>query len=309
LGLDLGDSGLVLGALGLLALGLQDLLLGFGSELNASLTLGIRIQLNEDTEVLEWVLLLGTVLDHLLGSTENGLDFVRVDDTVEIGVDDLGVRKAVIDLGSRGLLVGSVDGVELLKSSLSPNDESSNVSSGSEGEEIETGNISEFNARDVSESLVQGSLSVVNDQGTTSLDITTVSELTLTSSDLLGVDHSLDIGISVEGLEDLDGLLGLFNVRDSLSVKDEGNLGDLLNSVTSGQHEGNGSGGSQSRDDGVSLLVLVDLSVPSAIGLGGSEHTTTTAHVTESSLSSTVCSTYRNPRNTSDGTSSTPRLG
>lgn len=182
------------------------------------------------------------------------------------------------------------------------------MSSRSKGEEIESANISEFNARDVSESLVHGGLSVVDDQRTTSLDITTVSELTLTGSDLLGVNNSLDISVSVEILEDLDGLLGLFDIGDGLGVKDEGNLGDLLNSVTSGQHEGDGSGGSQSRDNSVSLLVLVDLSVPSSVGLGGGEHTTTTAHVTESSLASTVSSTARNTRNTGDSASSTPRL-
>jgi len=308
-GLNLCDSFLVLHALGSLTLGLQKLLLSFSSELNTSLTLGVWVQLDEGTEVLEGVLLTGLAdLGLSLGSTENGLNFIGVNETVEIGVDDLSVGKAVINLGVGSSLVSSIDGVELLKGGLGPNDESSNVSSRGEGEEVESADVSELNTRDVSESLVQRGLSVVDDQGAASLNITTVSELTLTSSDLLGVNHSLDISISVEGLENLDSLLCLLDISEGLVVKDKGDLGDLLNSVTSSQHEGDGGGGSQSGYKGVSLLVLVDLSVPSSVSLSGGEHTTTTAHVTESSLTSTVCSTSWNTRDTSNSTSSTPRL-
>ena len=43
--------------------------------------------------------------------------------------------------------------------------------------------------------------------------------------------------------------------------------------------------GSDSRADGVTLGLEVDLAVPSPPGLGSSEHMSTTAHVTEGSLS------------------------
>jgi len=110
LGLDLGDSGLVLWALGLLALCLQKLLSGLSSKLDTSLTLGIRVQLDEDTEVLEGVLLAGLAdLGLPLGGTENRLDFVGVDETMEIGVDDLGVGETVVNLGFGSSLVSSVD--------------------------------------------------------------------------------------------------------------------------------------------------------------------------------------------------------
>jgi hypothetical protein len=45
-------------------------------------------------------------------------------------------------------------------------------------------------------------------------------------------------------------------------------------------------------------LTLVDLLVPLAPDLGRSEHTTRTAHVTESSLTSTVSTTTRDTGNT-----------
>lgn len=49
-----------------------------------------------------------------------------------------------------------------------------------------------------------------------------------------------------------------------------------------------------------SLLALVDLDVPLAPDLGGSEHATRSAHVTESSLTGTVSTTTRDTRNTGD---------
>lgn len=49
-----------------------------------------------------------------------------------------------------------------------------------------------------------------------------------------------------------------------------------------------------------SLLALVDLDVPLAPDLGGSEHATRSAHVTESSLTSTVSTATRDTRNTGD---------
>ena len=50
-----------------------------------------------------------------------------------------------------------------------------------------------------------------------------------------------------------------------------------------------------------SLLAKVDLLVPLSPDLGGCEHTTRSAHVTESSLSSTVSSSSRDTRNTGNG--------
>ena len=51
-----------------------------------------------------------------------------------------------------------------------------------------------------------------------------------------------------------------------------------------------------------SLLAKVDLLVPLSPDLGRSEHATRSAHVTESSLSSTVSSSSRDTRNTGNGT-------
>jgi len=118
----LGDlvsgSSLLLVVLWLLLAGLSNSLgSGFlgslGSSLSAELdtsgTLGVGVKLDESTEILQWVLLAGVSLLLLLDGAKLALDFVGVDDSGEIGVGDLGMGKAVVDLGAGWLLVGSVD--------------------------------------------------------------------------------------------------------------------------------------------------------------------------------------------------------
>lgn len=61
------------------------------------------------------------------------------------------------------------------------------MTSRSEGEEVETVDVDEFNSRDVSERLNHWGLLVVDDQGASSLDISSVSELSLSASDLAGI--------------------------------------------------------------------------------------------------------------------------
>jgi len=79
------------------------------AELDTSSTLGVGVKLDESTEILQWVLLAGVSLLLLLDGAKLALDFVGVDDSGEIGVGDLGMGKAVVDLGAGWLLVGSVD--------------------------------------------------------------------------------------------------------------------------------------------------------------------------------------------------------
>ena len=56
----------------------------------------------------------------------------------------------------------------------------------------------------------------------------------------------------------------------------------------------------------MTLLGHVGLSVPASPGLGGVEHTSATAHVTESTLAGSVGTTTRDTRDTGDGTTGTP---
>lgn len=78
--------------------------------------------------------------------------------------------------------------------------------------------------------------------------------------------------------------------------------------MSSSENEGSASGGSEASSDGVSLLVGVNLSVPFSPGSERSKHASLSAHVTESSLSSSGGTRSGNSGNTGDSASSTPRL-
>lgn len=79
--------------------------------------------------------------------------------------------------------------------------------------------------------------------------------------------------------------------------------------MSTSHNEGGDGGGGEGSGNGVSLLVDVDLSVPSSPCAGGGEHSSSTAHVSEGSLSSTVCTSSGNSGNTGNGSTGTPRLG
>lgn len=89
-----------------------------------------------------------------------------------------------------------------------------------------------FDTRQVSESLDQRSLFVVDDQRSLLLDVSSVSVLSFSRSNFVGILNSFNIIESVEGLEGSDGLLGLFERVDSLVVKNQRNFRDTFNSVT-----------------------------------------------------------------------------
>lgn len=279
-----------------------------GAQLLSGESLSVWVQSQENLLVLEWVLLqnVGTLLSWLTSWSNNSLDFRRVDDSGNIRVgQDVGWQ-GVARLGG-GNSLGTPDGVQLGESRLGPDDESTNVSTWGQLQQTKGGDVSSLDTWDVSEGLDQTVVLTVDNQWTTSLDVTSASELTLTSSELLGLDDLDNVGVSTNSLQDSNSLLGL---GDLLNVRGDNqwDLWNLLNSVTSGQNERSNSRSSNSRGSSVSLLVLVHLNVPFSPGLGWSKHTTTTTHVTESSLTSTVSTGTTDTWNTGNSTTSTPGL-
>lgn len=237
---------------------------------------------------------------------------------------------------SRGLGGGAVDLVQGLEGSRGPDDEATEVTTRGELEEVEGGDGAGLDTGDVAESsdeLLAVNLGVVNDQRATALAVAAATELTLTSTELLGLLGLLDIGTGTNSLQEAEGSSGLGN-GSSLKggrVDDQGNLGDVVDLVATGEEQGNGSGGSQSGADSVSprwdrlewkgfsqdmgrffflpresggnsLLALVDLDVPLAPDLGRGEHATGTAHVTEGSLTGTVSTTTGDTGDTGNST-------
>lgn len=289
---------------------------------------GVRVEAQQDLLVLERVLLLHTGalgLSVALGRAQDALDFGAVDQTGEVGLgNNVGGQEEVLLQGG-GLGSGAVDLVEGLEGGGGPDDESAKVTTGGQLQQVQGVDGRGLNTCQVAEALdelLAIHLGVIDDKGTTALAVAATTELALAGAQLLRALDLLQVGTSTNGLQETEssGGLGECGAVESSRVDDERNLGDGHDLVTAGEEEGGNGGGSQSRGGSEtpgrmlelfksprnfhsrrhSLLALVDLDVPLAPDLGRSEHTTRSAHVTESSLTSTVSTTTRDTRNTSD---------
>ena len=268
----------------------------------------VGVQLVHSSLVLERVLLLG-VVDVLHGGSDNGLDFVGVDDTVDISNSDNVLRKGVVLL--LGSLFGdrAVDSVEVLEGVLGPDDETTDMTTRSETEEVETSDVAEFDTGEVSEGLSDTFFTIVVDNhGTETSDVTAISQLAHTTADVLGGSDLFDIGVATALLQEGDGFLGLLHVAEFVS-NNEGDFTDFVDLVTAGHDEGGDGRGSDGGDESISLLVEIDLAMPLSPDLGGSEHTTLATHVSEGTLAGSGGTTTRNTRNTGNSSTSTPGDG
>jgi len=138
--------------------------------------------------------------------------------------------------------------------------------------------------------------------------MTTAAHLSLTAADLAGIINLLKLLSASKLLEHLDRILGARHTLGTIS-DDEGELANLANAVTAGHDKWREGACGKSNRDGVTLLLHVDAAVPAAPSLGWGEHTSTTAHVTECRLPSTVGTTTWDTRDTGDSATSSPRLG
>ena len=292
--LDGSGSGYLSGSLGL----------NFGS--NGSL--GVGVNLLHHLSVLKRVLL-GLIVSSggSLDFSKSGLNLVGVNNSSEVSTFHGGTVESASSLLDTSLSGGSEDVVKSSEGGRSVDNESSEVTTRGELEEVKSVDVASVNSGQVSRVLVNVGIFIVEDkEGSLSHGESGVSEFTLTGSHVLGSTDSSEISGGTESLESGEhGTGGLVRVK----VGNHGEFGDGVNSVSSGENEGSASGGSEASSDGVSLLLGVDLSVPFSPGSEGSEHATLSAHVTESGLSSSGGTRSGNSGNTSDSTSSTPRLG
>ena len=86
-------------------------------------------------------------------------------------------------------------------------------------------------------------------------------------------------------------------------------VGKLRSKITFSHDKSWDSSSGNGGDNSVPLLGNADLTVPPPVGLGGGEHVTTAAHVTESGLAGTVSTTSANTGDTCYSTTGTPRFG
>lgn len=148
-----------------------------------------------------------TLVGLLTTFSDNGLDLLRVDDSGNIGRGDLGLGKDK----ARLLLVNRV---ESSHGGFGPDDESTDVTTGSELEEVQRLDGASLDTGNVLESSNDTLILGVDDQRTPSLPVPPVPQLSFTGPDLSRVGDLGDIGVSGDGLEELDGGLGLLSGLD-----------------------------------------------------------------------------------------------
>merc|ERR1712035_144413 len=166
----------------------------------------------------------------------------------------------------------------------------------------------EGDAGDVSHSLDDAIVVLVNDKRASLLDASSVSHLSSTGSESSGFLDSIDVVNGANGSEHADGGLGLLQSFSS-TVDDKGELRDARDDMTLGHSEGGNASGSDGGDGGKSSLSDVDSSVPVAPGLVGVEHSTASAHVSKGSGTRSRSTTTSDSGDTSNGSTGTPGLG
>jgi len=239
----------------------------------------------------------------------SALNGVGHEDTTNIRVGEDGTGEEVSVLDSGGLVSGSEDGVQLLEGSLSPDDESANMTSRGKVEEVQLVDVGNTDTGQISESTVDFEVLGSNNNEGTSLNLLgSVPQASLASVSL-DILATLNIRIGMELLQESQGVLGLVEGLENVGGHNQGNLRDVGDLVSAGHHEGGDGSGGNSGGNGIPPLVDVHLAVPSSPGTGGGEHTSSTAHVSEGSLACTVCTSTRDTWNTCHGSTSTPGLG
>lgn len=213
--------------------GFSSFLVGFTGSLTNESCVGVKLV--KSFSVVKGVVLVGSVKNSVLFAGSNGtLNLIGVNNSGDIGVSNLTVRKTVSLLLGRSLSPSSENIVQLLEGSLSPDDESSDVSSWGKLEEIKSADMSNFNSGNVSKSFNEGNISTtVDNQRSSSGSVSSVSELSFSSSNFNGVDNLLNISPGSSISKELNGFFGSFNLLN-LVANNEGKFGNVINSVSSG---------------------------------------------------------------------------
>ena len=203
----------------------------------------VRIEAEHDLLVAQRVLLLDASTlgqGSALRSAEDTLDFRAVDQTAEIGLrDNVGRQKEVLlELGRLG--GGAIDVVKSLESGRGPDNESSEVTTRSKLEKVQGVDGAGLNTGQVAGSrneLLAINLGVVDDQRTTTLAVAAASELTLTSTELLGLLSLLDVGSSTDSSQDGQSGAGLGggSVLENSRVNNRGDFGNRGDLVATGE--------------------------------------------------------------------------
>lgn len=308
----LGTSRVGLG----LSSSLGGLLLGIGVSLGAGSRLGDlvlsvggskRVQLAHESSAGGSNASLGRFLGGLLGGSEGRLDLIRVDDSSQISVSHLRSQESVSLLKRSTNLEAAEDFVQLLSGGLSPDDHSSECSSWGSLEKVQSVDMTEVNSWNVTESMDDTVVLSIDHKGSLSGDITSVSSLTRSTTEMAGFLDSVQVSSETQLSEELNSNLCLVDLLEGI-INNQWHLRDIRDAVTSGHDQSWKSRGGDGRSHGMSLLGLVGGSMPSSPGLVRGKHVTSTAHISEGTLARSAGTTTGNTGDTSDGSSGSPRL-
>ena len=258
--------------------------LGFSGGDELSLFGSEWVESVSDGSVGKWVLL-GLIVnsDVSSGFSKFGLNLIGVDDSGKISAGHDSSVEVISTLFEGSVSVGTENSVKSSETTLGEDDESTEMSSWSELEDVESMDVASVNTWQVSSGSLQFVVSfVVDDQWSLSQDVSGVSQFTLTSS---GVSRFSNLGKIISDTEGAEGGEKGFGGTVSEIVDDEWELWNVLDEVTSSHNKrGNGRCGEGSGNS-MSSLGDIDLSVPSSPDFKWSEHSSFSAHVTEGSLS------------------------
>jgi len=272
------------------------------------LLLGEWVEPEHHSLVGEWVLL-GLIVGSFgnSGGSELGLNGIRVNDSGEISAGHDGSVQRVTRLLDGVLEVGSVKAVKSLEGILGEDNESTEVTTWGELEDVKSTNVASVNTWEVSSGRFNLlGLITVDDEWSLSHDVLGVSVFTLTGSDGLGGSDLSEIIIETDVGEGRDEGFGVWDVQVS---EDEWEFWDVLDLVTSGHDQWSDSGGSKGGTDGMSSLGDIDSSVPFSPDLEWSEHSSLSAHVTEGSLTRSRGTGSLNSWDSCDGSTGSPGGG
>lgn len=149
---------------------------------------------------------------------------------------------------------------------------------------------------------------IVDDERSPLLDALPVPHFSLSGPKSLGFVNLFNIRPGLDPLQENMGILSLVVGLD-LVTDNQRKFRNFIDSVTLGHNKSWDSSSGNGRDHSVTLLGHINLAVPTAVDFSGGEHVTTTAHVTESTLTGAVSTTTTDTWDTSNSTTGTPGFG
>mmetsp|Transcript_17041 Transcript_17041/g.35589 ORF Transcript_17041/g.35589 Transcript_17041/m.35589 type:complete len:217 (-) Transcript_17041:151-801(-) len=206
-----------------------------------------------------------------------------------------------------GIIPCSIHLLQLLHGPLRPDQETAKVAARRKLQQVQAGDVGSLNTWDVAKSAGNAIVFSIDHKWSLAHLVPAVAHLAPASTDLLGVNDTLEILCAAQLLQRLHRLLCLCDRLQAIG-DDQRQLRNLADAVAVGHDQGRQGARRQTSDHCVALLRDVDAAVPPAPDPGWGEHATSTRHIAEGTLTSAVGAATRHTRNSGHCTSCAPGL-